>query len=104
MKKALLICLLAFGMSATGKAQCPINEILTTRDPQNIASLIENNTDCIKQSLTQNTDYTGFKVYLDYLYNSSSPWVYHTNPEKEKLFTEFYSKWGKEYPAVRSAA
>ena len=102
MKKLLLVCLLAFGMNAA--AQCPINEILTTRDPQNIANLIENNTDCIKQSLTQNPEYQNFKVYIDYLYNTSSPWVYHTNPEKEKLFNDFYATWGAAYPSMRSPA
>ncbi|MDB5117169.1 MAG: hypothetical protein JWQ79_2661 [Mucilaginibacter sp.] len=100
MKKVLLVCLVAFGMKAA--AQCPINEILTTRDPQIIASLIENNTDCIKQSLTQNPEYQNFKVYVDYLYNTSSPWVYHTNPDKEKLFNDFYAKWGDAYPTMRS--
>jgi hypothetical protein len=93
MKKVLLVCLLAFSMNAV--AQCPIDEILTTRDPQNIATLIENNTDCIKQSLTQNPEYQNFKVYIDYLYNTSSPWVYHTNPEKEKIFNNFYATWAR---------
>lgn len=102
MKKALIVCLLAFGMNATAWAQCPINEILTTKDPQAIASLIENNTDCIKQSLTQNTDYQNLKVYVDYLYNTASPWVYHTNPDKEKLFDDFYAKWGTAYPNMHS--
>ena len=94
MKKAVVLFLLAFGMIAAVKAQCPINDILTTRDPQVIANLIDNNTDCIKQALTQNPDYQNFKMYVDYLYNSSSPWVYHTNPDKEKLFNNFYDKWG----------
>lgn len=102
MKNILIICLIAFGMKAV--AQCPINDILTTRDPQNIANLIENNTDCIKQSLAQNPDYETFKIYLDYLYNSSKMWIYHTNPDKEKLFTDFYATWGKEYPSLRAPA
>jgi hypothetical protein len=103
MKNALLIGLLVFGVNLTTKAQCPINEILTTRDPQTIASLIDNNTDCIKQALTQNPDYVSFKLYVDYLYNTSSPWIYHTNPDKEKLFAAFYAKWGKDYPTLQSA-
>jgi hypothetical protein len=104
MKNALLVCLLAFGMIATSKAQCPINEILTTRDPQTIANLIDNNTDCIKQSLRQNPEYQHFRRYVDYLYNTSSIWVYHTYPEKEKLFAAFYAKWGAAYPTMRSPA
>jgi hypothetical protein len=102
MKKALLLCLLAFGMNATVNAQCPINDILTTRDPQTITSLIENNTDCIKQALTQNPEYENFKMYLDYIYNTSQAWVYHAYPEKEKQFAEFYNTWGKDYPTMRS--
>ncbi|HTH83141.1 MAG TPA: hypothetical protein VL490_09410 [Mucilaginibacter sp.] len=102
MKNVLIACLLVFGLNVAAKAQCPINDILTTRDPQTIASLIENNTDCIKQSLTQIPEYQNFKVYVDYLYNTSSPWIYHTNPDKEKLFADFYQKWGKEYPTMRS--
>jgi hypothetical protein len=102
MKRVFIVCLLALGMNATTKAQCPINEILVMRDLSNIANMIDNNTECIKQALVYNPEYTGFKMYLDYLYNTSSPWVYHTNPEKEKLFADFYSKWGKEYPSLRS--
>jgi hypothetical protein len=101
MKKIVLVCLLAFGMNAA-MAQCPINEILTTRDPSTIANLIDNNTDCIKQALTQNPDYQNYKVYVDYLYNTASPWVYHTNPAKEKLFADFYEKWGKDYPGLHA--
>ncbi|MBC7401400.1 MAG: hypothetical protein H7289_15785 [Mucilaginibacter sp.] len=103
MKKALMFCLLAFGITAA-KAQCPINEILTTKDPQTIAGLIEGNTDCIKQSLTQNPEYQSFRVYVDYLYNTSAPWIYHTNSQKEKLFEDFYTAWGKAYPTMSSAA
>jgi|SRR6187402_193575 len=102
MKKVLFACLLAFGMNTATKAQCPITEILTTRDIQTVANLIENNTDCIKQSLTQNSEYLSFKMYVDYLYNSSTPWIYHTNPQKEKLFSDFYTKWGKDYPTLRA--
>jgi hypothetical protein len=98
-----MFCLLAFGITVA-KAQCPINEILTTKDPQVIASLIEGNTDCIKQSLTQNPEYQSFKVYVDYLYNTSATWVYHTNPQKEKLFEDFYNTWGEAYPTMSSAA
>jgi hypothetical protein len=103
MKKALMFCLLAFCISVA-KAQCPINEILTTKDPQTIAGLIEGNTDCIKQALTQNPEYQSFRSYVDYLYNTSAPWVYHTNPQKEKLFEDFYNTWGKVYPTMSSAA
>ena|ERR1700761_1824126 len=102
MKRVFIVCLLALGMNATTKAQCPINEILVTRDLSSIASMIDNNTECIKQALVYNPEYSNFKVYLDYLYNTSSPWIYHTNPEKEKLFADFYSKWGKEYPTLLS--
>jgi hypothetical protein len=101
MKKALMLCLLAFGITAA-KAQCPINDILTTKDPQNIASLIENNIDCIRQALTQNPDYQTFRVYVDYLYNTSTPWIYHTNLQKEKLFEDFYNTWGETYPTMSS--
>ncbi|MDB5004144.1 MAG: hypothetical protein JWQ34_2369 [Mucilaginibacter sp.] len=103
MKKALMLCLLAFGIT-TAKAQCPINDILTTKDPQTIASLIENNIDCIRQALTQNPDYQTFKVYVDYLYNTSTPWIYHTNVQKEKLFEDFYNTWGEAYPTMSSTA
>jgi hypothetical protein len=103
MKKALMLCLLAFGISAA-KAQCPINEILTTKEPQNIASLIENNTDCIRQALTQDPEYKTFRVYVDYLYNTSKPWIYHTNLQKEKLFEDFYNTWGEAYPTMSSTA
>ncbi len=102
MKNLLVICLLAFSISA--KAQCPINDILVTRDLQAIANMIDNNTDCIKQALVQNPDYENFRLYLDYLYNTSSAWIYHTNPAKEKLFDEFYKTWGEEYPTLRSPA
>ena len=102
MKIAIFVCLVAFSLKAA--AQCPINEVLTTRDPQNITNLIENNTDCFKQALTQNPEYAPFKTYLDYLYNNASDWVYHTYPEKEKQFDAFYAKWGKEYPTMTSKA
>jgi len=103
MKNVFLTCLLALGL-LTAKAQCPINEILTTRDIQVVANMIESNTDCIKQSLTQNPEYKTIKVYVDHLYNGARPWVYHAYPEKEKLFTEFYAKWGNEYPTLRAQA
>jgi hypothetical protein len=103
MKKALLFCLLAFGINLAAKAQCPINDILTTKDPQVIAGLIENNTDCLRQALTQNGEYQNFRVYVDYLYNTSSPWIYHTNLQKEKLFEDFYTAWGEAYPTMSSA-
>ena len=102
MKKALMLCLLAFGINVATKAQCPINEILTTKDPQTIASLIENNTECIKESLTQIPEFQNFRVYVDYLYNTSRPWIYHTNLQKEKLFTDFYATWGQAYPTMSS--
>jgi hypothetical protein len=104
MKKALMLCLVAFGVNVAAKAQCPINEILTTKEPQAIASLIEANTDCITQALTQGSEYQSFRVYVDYLYNTSSPWIFHTNPEKEKLFEDFYASWGKAYPTMSSPA
>jgi hypothetical protein len=100
MKSALIIGLLAFSMSA--KAQCPIDDIIGTRDLQTIATMIDNNTDCIKIALATNPEYADFKVYLDYLYNSSRPWVYHTNPDKEKLFSDFYAKWGTLYPNLHA--
>ena len=102
MKSALIIVFLAFGLTATTKAQCPINDILATRDLQTIATMIDNNTDCIKQALSTNQEYSNFKVYLDYLYNSSAPWIYHTNPDKEKLFADFYNKWWASYPTLLS--
>jgi hypothetical protein len=102
MKRVFIVCLLALGMNATTKAQCPINDILVTRDLSVIANMIDNNTDCIKQALAYNPEYSGFKVYLDYLYNTSSTWIYHTNPQKEKLFNEFYAKWGKDYPNLKA--
>jgi len=91
-------------MSISAKAQCPINEILTTKEPQAIASLIDNNVDCIRQSLTQNPEYQNFRVYIDYLYNTSAPWIFHTNLQKEKLFADFYDRWGDAYPTMSSAA
>lgn len=100
MKNAIFACLMAFGLNAA--AQCPINDVLTTRDPQNITALIENNTDCFKQAITQNLEYSQFKTYLDYIYNNASGWVYHAYPEKEQLFAKFYEKWGKDYPAMGS--
>ena len=93
---------MAFGLKAA--AQCPINEVLTTRNPQNITNLIESNTECFKQALTHNLEYASFKNYLDYIYNTASDWVYNTYPEKEKRFNEFYAKWGKEYPTMTSKA
>lgn len=103
MKKALMFCLLAFGINLATKAQCPINEILTVKDPQTIASMIENNTECIRQSLIQNPEYQSYRVYVDYLYNTSNPWIYHTNLQKEKLFEDFYKTWRKVYPTMSSA-
>ena len=102
MKNAIFVCLMALGLKAT--AQCPVNEVLTTRDPQNITTLIENNTDCFKQALAQNPEYAPFKTYLDYIYNNASAWVYHTYPDKEKQFDEFYAKWGKDFPTMTSKA
>ncbi|RZA02241.1 MAG: hypothetical protein EOP47_07810 [Sphingobacteriaceae bacterium] len=102
MKKVLIACALAFGVTATTKAQCPINDILTTRDIANVANMIEANTDCIKQAFVQNPEYQSFKTYVDFLYNNSRPWIYHTNPQKEKLFNDFYQKWGKDYPNLAS--
>ncbi|HWZ36130.1 MAG TPA: hypothetical protein VNW51_08235 [Mucilaginibacter sp.] len=102
MKKALLLCLVAFGVDAAARAQCPISEILTTREPQAITALIEANTDCLQQALTQNPEYQSFRVYVDYLYNTSTPWIFHTDLQKEKLFQDFYAKWGKAYPTLRS--
>ena len=104
MKKVLIVCAIALGLNVTAKAQCPINEILTTRDIQTVANMIEGNTDCIKQALTQNPEYQVFKTYVDYLYNSSKAWIYHSNPQKEKLFSDFYQKWGKDYPTLMAAA
>ncbi len=104
MKKVLIVCALAFGISTTTNAQCPINEILTTRDIQNVANMIEANTDCIKTALTQNSEYQSIKTYVDFLYNNTRPWIYHTNPQKEKLFNDFYQKWGKDYPSLAVAA
>jgi hypothetical protein len=102
MKNVIFVCLMAFGLKAA--AQCPINEVLTTRSPQNITSLIENNTECFKQALTNNIEYASFKNYLDYIYNTASDWIYNAYPEKEKQFNEFYAKWGKEYPTMTSPA
>jgi len=102
MKNAIFVCLVAFSLNAA--AQCPINEVLTTRDPQNITNLIENNTECFKQALAHNPEYTPFKRYLDYIYNTSNDWVYHNYPEKEKQFDAFYAKWGKDYPTMTSSA
>ena len=102
MKNAIIVCLVAFGLKAS--AQCPINEVLTTRNPQNITNLIENNTECFKQALTHNSDYASFKTYLDYIYNTAADWVYGAYPEKEKQFNEFYAKWGKDYPTMTSPA
>ncbi|HEY9535823.1 MAG TPA: hypothetical protein VIQ77_14905 [Mucilaginibacter sp.] len=104
MKRILMLCLVAFGMSISAKAQCPINEILTTKEPQAIANLIEANTDCIRQALTQDPEYQHFRVYVDYLYNTSTPWVFHTNLQKEKLFQDFYTIWGQAYPTMSSPA
>ncbi|MFD0751327.1 hypothetical protein ACFQZS_14345 [Mucilaginibacter calamicampi] len=102
MKNAIFVCLMAFGLQAT--AQCPINEVLTTRSPQNITNLIENNTECFKQALTQNPEYAAFKTYLDYIYNTAADWIYNSYPEKDKQFNEFYAKWGKDYPTMTSPA
>jgi hypothetical protein len=99
MKKVLLICLLALGINAA-KAQCPINDILTNKDPLVIAGLIEANTDCLKQSLTQSPELASVRVYIDYVYNTSAPWIYHTNLQKEKLFEEFYETYGSIYPVI----
>lgn len=104
MKRILILCLVAFGMSMPAKAQCPINEILTTKQPQAIATLIEANTDCIRQALTQSAEYRNFRVYVDYLYNTSIPWIFHTDLQKEKLFQDFYTTWGTAYPTMSSPA
>ncbi len=101
MKKLFFIFLLAIAFNAA-KAQCPINEILSSKDPLVIAGLIEANTDCIKQTLIQSPEYTNVKVYIDYVYNISAPWIYHTNLVKEKLFEEFYEKWSSIYPSVNA--
>lgn len=102
MKKRLLLCLVAFGFGLAARAQCPISDILTTKEPQAIAALIDANTDCLQQALTQNPDYQNFRVYVDYIYNTSTPWIFHTNPQKEELFQDFYAKWGKVYPSMKS--
>lgn len=104
MKRALLFCLVAFGFGVAARAQCPISEILTTKEPQAIATLIENNTDCLRQALTQNPEYQNFRVYIDYIYNTSTPWIFHTNLQKDKLFQDFYDRWGQAYPTMSSPA
>jgi hypothetical protein len=101
MKKVFIVCLLALGMNAA-KAQCPINDILTNKDPLVIAGLIEANTDCLKQTLTQSPEYASVRVYVDYVFNTSAPWIFHTNLPKEKLFEDFYVTWGNAYPSVNS--
>lgn len=101
MKKGLFICLLALSIGSA-KAQCPINDILTNKDPLVIAGLIEANTDCLKQSLTQSPEYASIKVYIDYVFNTSAPWIYHTNQQKEKLFEEFYETYGSIYPTINA--
>lgn len=101
MKRMFIIFLLAMGFNAA-KAQCPVNEILSTKDPLVIAGLIEANTDCLKQTLTQNPEYTSIRVYVDYVFNTSAPWIYHTNLQKEKLFEDFYQTWSNAYPSVTS--
>jgi hypothetical protein len=99
MKKLLIILLITVGFN-TAKAQCPVNEMLSNKDPLVIAGLIEANTDCLKQTLVQNPEYASIRVYIDYIYNTSAPWIYHTNLQKEKLFEEFYQTWGTAYPSV----
>ena len=104
MKRALLFCLMALGFGLAAKAQCPISDILTTKEPPAIAALIEANTDCLRQALTQNPEYQNLRIYVDYIYNTSTPWIFHTNLPKEKLFEDFYKKWGNVYPTMSSPA
>jgi len=74
--------------------------IMTSFDFDEIASLIEENAPGIKKSL-QNGKYVEFKKVVNRLYNTSAPWVYHTDPH-EKMFIDFYNKVGHLYPKPTS--
>ena len=100
MKKITLL-LVAFIWMYECKAQCPISEVIAAYNAgaDSTARLIDKNTDCIRQIL-QKPGNSKYQTMVDNLYRSSSPWVYHTDTSKEKMFVNFYGKWGKIWPTV----
>jgi hypothetical protein len=102
MKKFIVIFLIAFAMIFKNNAQCPISELIFATDLETMANLIDENTDCFKEKLQQ-PDFVKYKKFVDYLYNNSYPWVYHTNQSKEKLFENFYKNYGGlAWPTITS--
>ena len=101
MKRLLLLPFAVFTLICGISAQCPIGEIISTPSLDTMANLIDQNTDCIKATLLK-PGYEKYKTMVDDLYNSSYQWVYHTQPQKERMFEDFYEKYGKVWPTINS--
>ena len=102
MKKLMIIIfglVLTVSQKVSAQQDCPIEKLIFATDLETMANLIDSNTLCFKEKIKGN-DYKTFRVYINYLYKSSCPWVYHTNPEKEYLFVKFYEKYGYLYPQI----
>jgi hypothetical protein len=102
MKKITLL-LFVFIWMYECKAQCPISEVIAAYNSgaDSTARLIDKNSECIRQAL-QKPGNGKYQTMIDNLYHSSTPWVYHTDTAKEKLFNDFYNTWGKLWPTVRA--
>ena len=101
MKKTIFCIVLLVFFVTISKAQC-IEQLAMSTNPDEICDVINSNVSCLRETLNRN-EYRAYKVKINYLYTSSYPWVYHTNPEKEKLFNNFYDRFGYLYPSLISA-
>ncbi|MEI7688753.1 MAG: hypothetical protein WCI91_01050 [Candidatus Nomurabacteria bacterium] len=102
MKKVYFFSLLITGIlyGNVGRAQC-IEKLILSTTLDEISDVIDNNVSCIKETLN-NQKYEKFKFKINYLYKTSYIWVYHKNPEKERLFNKFYQTYGYLYPSLLS--
>ncbi len=86
--------------SNIGRAQC-IEQLILSTTLDEISDIIDNNVSCIKETLNKK-EYKKFRFKVNYLYKTSFIWVYHKNPEKERLFNIFYQTYGYLYPSLNS--
>lgn len=98
-KLIITIIVLLTGLST--RSQCSFSDLFYAQNPDTMAALIDSNVYCYREMLSRPGMYE-HRTYINNLYNGAYPWVYHTNPVKEKLFEEFYEKWGYKYPTLLS--
>ena len=93
----------AFASTADGNAQSLTltEQLKVAPDLKTSAKLLCDNADYFTKQFDTGSlqSYLWFVVYT---YNASYPWVYHTDPDKEKRFEEFYQEYGKLYPTFIS--